>query len=50
MKDYSIEIMPEEMPDFLNNLAKEKFTEDPEIYWKLAQCALYLKLINEGEC
>lgn len=43
-------IAPEEMPEFLNELAMNRFAEEPEIYWKLAQCSLYLKFVVKEDC
>jgi len=44
-----IEILPEEMPEFLNKLAVECFKDNPEIYWKLAQCSFWMQLCNERD-
>lgn len=45
--DYSVmDLPPEDMPQFLNDLAHIHFEEDFDIRMQLAQCAAFIKTMN----
>lgn len=49
MKETNLEIDPKDMPSFLSGLATNYFTDNPEIYWKLAQCSFWITLCNRED-
>ena len=45
--DHSVmELPPEDMPQFLNDLAHSHFEKDFDIRMQLAQCAAFIKTMN----
>lgn len=47
MGDYSVmDLNPEDMPQFLNDLANKYFEDDFDIRMQLSQCATYIKVFN----
>lgn len=47
MKQYDVmNLAPEDMPAFLNDLASEYFQDNFDIRMQLSQCSLYIHTIN----
>lgn len=47
MKKYDVmNLSPEDMPAFLNDLASEYFPDNSDIRMQLSQCSLYIHTIN----
>ena len=47
LKDYPVmDLSPDDMPSFLNDLANECFADNFDIRMQLSQCSIYLSSIN----
>ena len=47
MNDYSVmNLEPEQMPAFLNDLADEYFKDNFDVRMQLSQCSIYIHTLN----
>lgn len=48
VSDYSVmDLDPEDMPQFLNDLAQEYFEDNFDVRMQLSQCSIYIHTLNK---